>query len=103
MTQEVSIGGERFRDRGTVDLEKEDIRLADGSRLTEQRSEEIAAEVLEQVGRGRPSLSGPGTRSPQLRLSVPEELRSRLVSRAKDEHRSLSNVVREALERYLAS
>jgi predicted HicB family RNase H-like nuclease len=103
MTREMSVEGRRVRDRGTVDLDKEDFRLADGSRLTEQRAEEIVAEVLERTGRGRPSLSEAGSRSPQLRLSVPEELRTRLVRRAEDEHRSLSNVIREALEHYLAS
>jgi predicted DNA-binding protein len=34
---------------------------------------------------------------------VPEELRSRLARRAEDEQRSVSTVVREALEEYLAS
>ncbi|MHB8221195.1 MAG: ribbon-helix-helix domain-containing protein, partial [Acidimicrobiales bacterium] len=49
------------------------------------------------------SLSRSGSRSPQLRLSVPEELRSRLLERAEEEHRSVSNLVRDALEHYLAS
>ncbi|MGH8995932.1 MAG: ribbon-helix-helix domain-containing protein [Acidimicrobiales bacterium] len=65
--------------------------------------QELAAEVLERAGRGRPSLSRPGVRSPQLRLSVPDELRSRLLQRAEDEQRSVSNLVRVALEHYLAS
>ena len=103
MTRATRVRGEHVRDRGTVDLDKEDVRLADGTRLTEQRAEELAAEILERAGRGRPSLSDPGTRSPQLRLSVPEELRARLTRRAEDEHRSVSHLVRDALEHYLAS
>ncbi|MDQ6784540.1 MAG: ribbon-helix-helix protein, CopG family [Actinomycetota bacterium] len=103
MTHSVRINDEQVTDRGTVDLDKQDVRLADGTRLTESKAQELAAEVLERSGRGRPSLSRPGVRSPQLRLSVPDELRSRLLQRAEDEHRSVSNLVRDALEHYLAS
>jgi len=93
----------RYTDRGTINLDAEDVRLPDGSRLTEARAQELADEVLERAGRGRPSLSRPGVRSPQLRLSVSAELRSRLFKRAEDEHRSVSTIVRDALEHYLAS
>lgn len=51
-------------DRGSVDLDQEDYRLADGTRLTEAKAEELAAEVLARAGRGRPSLTEPGARSP---------------------------------------
>ncbi|MGH9068780.1 MAG: ribbon-helix-helix protein, CopG family [Acidimicrobiales bacterium] len=103
MTHSVRINDEQVTDRGTIDLEEEDVRLADGTRLTESRAQKLAGEVLERAGRGRPSLSRAGVRSPQLRLSVPNELRSRLLQRAEDEHRSVSNLVRDALEHYLAS
>jgi len=103
MTESARIHDEQIRDRGTVDLDKQDVRLADGTRLTEAKAAALAAEILERAGRGRPSLSRSGTRSPQLRLSVPDELRSRLLQRAEDEHRSVSHLVREALEHYLAS
>ncbi len=92
-----------YTDRGTIDLDHADVRLPDGTRLAEARAEQLAAEVLARAGRGRPSLSQPGVRSPQLRLSVPADLRSRLDRRAAAEHRSVSTVVRDALERYLAS
>lgn len=59
--------------------------------------------VLRAVGRGRPSLTAPGERSPQLRLSVPERLCDGLRARAEAEHRSVSELAREAIERYLAS
>jgi len=103
MTRPLRIRGEQVQDRGTINLDEHDIRLADGTRLTEARADELAAEILERTGRGRPSLSRPGVRSPQLRLSVPDDLRSRLAQRAEDEHRSISNLVRDALEHYLAS
>ncbi len=103
MTESARIHDEQVRDRGTVDLDKQDVRLADGTRLTEAKAAELAAEILERAGRGRPSLSRSGARSPQLRLSVPDELRTRLLQRAEDEHRSVSHLVRDALEHYLAS
>lgn len=90
-------------DGGSIDLDAEDVRLADGTRLTEAKAQALAEEALQRIGRGRPSLTAPGRRSPQLRLSVPAELRSRLEARAKREHRSVSVLVREALERFLAS
>ncbi|PZS02662.1 MAG: CopG family transcriptional regulator [Pseudonocardiales bacterium] len=86
-----------------MDLDAEGVRLADGSRLTEARAQELAQEVLHAAGRGRPSLSAPGGRSPQLRLSVPEQLRDGLRARADTEERSVSELAREALERNLAS
>jgi hypothetical protein len=47
-----------------VDLDRDDIRLADGSRLTQ----EVADSVVEQARRvaGRPSLSGNAEASPQI-------------------------------------
>ena len=103
MTESARIHDEQVRDRGTIDLDKQDVRMADGTRLTEAKAAELAAEILERAGRGRPSLSRSGARSPQLRLSVPDELRTRLLQRAEDEHRSVSHLVRDALEHYLAS
>lgn len=44
-----------------------------------------------------------GERSPQLRFSVPEQLRDELTVRAGVKHRSVSELAREALERYLAA
>lgn len=98
-----ALGTGAFRDGGAIDLDVEDVRLADGTRLTEARAEALAEEVLTSLGRGRPSLTAPGERSPQLRLSVPAELRDRLQAQADREHRSVSAVAREALEQFLAS
>lgn len=101
--QTVRIHGRDIVDNGSIDLENERVDLPDGTRLTEDRAADFAAEVLQAAGRGRPSLTAPGRRSPQLRLSVPEGVREGLRKRAADEQRTVSEVAREALERYLAS
>ena len=103
MAQKIRIRGKEHVDGGEIDLDSEDVRFADGTRLTEARAEALADEVLRSVGRGRPSLTAPGERSPQLRLSLPADLHRRLKIRAESEHRSVSELAREALERYLAS
>lgn len=102
-TNKIRINDRDVVDRGDIDLDAEEIYLADGTRLTEARAGELAAEALQRAGRGRPSLTAPGQRSPQLRVSVPTELRDRLQSRAEREHTSVSQLTREAIERYLAS
>jgi CopG-like RHH_1 or ribbon-helix-helix domain, RHH_5 len=99
----IRIKGAEVTEGGSIDLDVEDVRLADGARLTEARAQELAQQVLRAAGRGRPSLTAPGERSPQLRLSVPEQLREGLRARADAEHRSVSELAREAIERYLAS
>lgn len=99
----VRIDNAEVVDGGSIDLGAEDVRLADGTRLTEARADELAQEVLHAAGRGRPSLSSPGRRSPQLRLAIPEQMRDELKARAQAEHRSVSELAREALDRYLAS
>lgn len=103
MARKIRVGDEEIIDGGDIDLDVEEVRLADGTRLTEEGAAVLAEEVLRSVGRGRPSLTGPGQRSPQLRVSVPAELHRRLSTRAEGEHRSMSELTREALERYLAS
>lgn len=99
----VRIKDDDIHDGGSIDLDVEEVHLADGTRLTEARARDLAQEVLHASGRGRPSLSAPGQRSPQLRLSIPKQLRDGLKARADTEERSVSEVAREALERYLAS
>jgi hypothetical protein len=102
-TKDARIQPLYLHDGGAIDLDVEDVRLADGTRLTEAKAHSLAQEVLTRTGRGRPSLTAPGERSPQLRLSVPAELRTRLQAQADREHRSVSALAREALERFLAS
>ena len=86
-----------------IDLDVEVVRDKKGRRITERRAQEIAAETLVKAGAGRPSLTGPGTHSPEIKARVPEELRDRLAAAARDRGTTSSTLIREALVRYLAS
>jgi len=92
VTEDTKIGPD-------VDLEAEDIRLADGTRLTPEVAESIAEHVRQQAG--RPSLTEPGTHSPRLSTRVPAPLRDAAEQQAKHLGISLSRLLREALEHYL--
>ncbi|GMU41617.1 MAG: hypothetical protein AMXMBFR23_24830 [Chloroflexota bacterium] len=84
-----------------VDLAREEVRDAAGARIDEAYVRR-AVEDVRAHGAGRPSLSAPGRRSPQIGVRVPETLYSAADARAKQEGTTISVVVREALERYLA-
>ena len=89
-----------------VDLDEEDVRLPDGTRLTEQRAGQLARETLAEIRRrnlvpGRKSLSGGSVHSPRVQFRVPEAIRERAEQRAAAEGKSLSALAREALEHYL--
>jgi|SRR5215831_9048821 len=94
ITPDTSIGPD-------VNLDQDDVRLADGTRLTA----ETAAQIVQDARRaaGRPSLTGPGKHSPQVSARVPPELRDAAERQAKREGKSVSQLIRELLERYLAS
>ncbi len=78
-----------------VDLDREDVRLADGTRLTPA----LAEAIVEEVRRGgRPSLSGKAAHSPQIAFRVPVEVRDRASQVAADEGKTISQLAREALE-----
>ncbi len=78
-----------------VNLDREDVRLADGTRLTEE-----VANGVEQVRRasGRPSLSGKKAASPQIAFRVAPSVRDRVAEIADREGKTLSQLAREALE-----
>lgn len=82
-----------------IDLDQEDVRLPDGSRLTN----EVAEDMIEQARQsaGRPSLSGENTTSPQIAFRVPADLRDDAERVAADEHKTVSQLAREALEERL--
>jgi hypothetical protein len=84
-----------------VDLEAEEVYLADGRRLTEQVTEEIAERALARH-RGRPSVSGGGRRTPSLTVRVPQATRQALESLAKSQGKRLADVSREALDEYVS-
>ena len=86
-----------------VDLDREVVRDKRGRRITERRAQQIAEDSLARAGVGRPSLTAPGTRSPEIKARVPAELRDRLAAAARDRGTTTSTLIREALERFLAS
>ncbi len=86
-----------------IDLDVDVVRDKSGQRITEARAKEIAEAALQKVGVGRPSLTAPGRRSPEVKARVPIELRDRLQAAAQQRGVSTSELVREALGRYLAS
>lgn len=86
-----------------IDLDEEVVTDRQGRRITEARARQIADETLEKMGRGRPSLAGRGGRSPQITFRLPAKLRAKAQRRAEREGKHVSDVAREALERYLAS
>ncbi len=83
-----------------VDLEMEDVRLADGTRLTDEVAAQIAEDTLRSVG--RPSLSGARRRSPQIAFRVPPAVRDQAAEVAAREGKTVSELAREALEQRLA-
>lgn len=86
-----------------IDLDEEVVLDKKGRRITEQRAEEIASDALRKAGVGRPSLTAPGERSPEIKARVPSDLRDRLHEAAQRRGVSASQLVRDALNRYLAS
>src|SRR4051812_10430148 len=89
ITQDTRIGSD-------VDLDAEDVRLKSGQKLTR----EVADRVSEEGKRpgGRPSLSGNATISPQIAFRVPAEIRELAEAVAASEHKTVSQLAREALE-----
>ena len=83
-----------------VDLDETEVRLRDGRRLTNELAEELAQDALRRTA-GRPSLSGGKQHSPQLGVRLTPELNDRLRARAAAEGKRPSEIVREALERYV--
>lgn len=91
-----------------VDLDTEVVLLKDGRRLTNELAEQLAEETLADARRrnlvpGRKSLSGGSVHSPRVQFRVPDSLRAAAEQRAAEKGVSLSELVREALEHYLAS
>jgi hypothetical protein len=84
-----------------VDLDTEEIYLADGHRLTEQLAEGMAQRALARH-RGRPSVTGERARTPSLTVRVPKETRSALEELARAQGKRLADVSREALNEYVS-
>ena len=88
-------------DGGDIDLDVEDVRLSDGTRVTNELVDEWVEE-LEGRG-GRPSLDPAGAPSVRLAFRVPEEVGDRVDALAARQGRRRSDVLRAALDQYLAS
>jgi hypothetical protein len=86
-----------------VDLTSDGVRDSQGRRITEEYARAATAQALASVGPGRPSLTGAKATSPQVTFRVTPELRARAAAEAERQGRRISDVAREALERYLAS
>jgi predicted HicB family RNase H-like nuclease len=84
-----------------VDLDRDDVRLADGTRLTEQK----AADIVDEVRRrgGRPSLTGRAAVSPRIAFRVTPGVRDRAAQIAAREGKTISQLAREALEARVAA
>ena len=85
-----------------IDLDEEEVRLPDGSRLTEEAAEQLAERVLEQRRAGRPSLIGGSAHTPPLTVRVRPGVRSALEEIARQQGRRLADISREALDEYVA-
>jgi predicted HicB family RNase H-like nuclease len=79
-----------------VDLDREDIRLPDGTRLTEQVADAIVADVRRKAG--RPSLTGEAAVSPRVTFRLTPDIRDRAAAIAEREGKTISQLAREALE-----
>ena len=84
-----------------IDLDEEEVFLPDGRRLTEELAAEIAEDALARR-RGRPSVTGVGTRTPSLTVRVPPDVRATLERVAEAQGRRLADVSRDALAEYAA-
>ena len=84
-----------------VDLNTEEIRLADGRRLTDVLAEHIAERALARHP-GRPSVSGGGRRTPSMTVRVAPQTREALEKLAEAQGKRPADVSREALDEYVS-
>ena len=83
-----------------VDLEHDDVRLPDGSRLTDKRAAALAQRTLARR-RGRPSVTGDQSHTPSLTVRVSPTTRAALEAIAAAQGRRLADISREAFEEYI--
>ena len=83
-----------------VDLDTDDVRLPDGTRLNGQHADEIVEEVRRRAG--RPSLTGEPAVSPRIAFRVTPDVRDRAAGIAAREGKTISQLAREALEARVA-
>lgn len=89
-----------------VDLDEEPLVLPSGQVLDEKAAAEYGKEVAARAAtrrRGRPSLTAPGVHSPKVSSRVTPELRAAIDEIAEREGLRPAEVVRRALEDYVAA
>lgn len=91
----------RPRDSEDVDLAREDVRLPDGTRLTQDLADAIVEDVRRKVG--RPSLTGEAAISPRVTFRLTPDVRDRAAAVAEREGKTISELAREALEARVAA
>ncbi len=90
------------RDEDYVDLDKEEIYLSDGTRLTEEIANKWADEIENDPRySGRPSLTGKKEISPEIKARVPQRLKDFTQQLADERNLTVSSVIRTALFEYL--
>lgn len=85
-----------------IDLDEEEFRTPDGSRLTEEKSEALASAAQRRLGNlvpGRKSLSGDGAHSPIVQFRTPRKDEGQAL--AEELGVSLSELARRAYNHYL--
>lgn len=88
-----------------IDLETEVILDSDGRRIDQAYVDEVVRAAHEHLDRraGRPSLTGRSVHSPQVPFRVTPELKARAEHEARLRGTTVSQLAREAFERYFAS
>lgn len=91
----------KTRGREDVDLDREDVRLPGGTRLTPSLADAIVEDVRRKAG--RPSLTGEAAASPRVSFRLTPDVRDRAAAIAKREGKTISQLAREALEDRVAA
>ena len=88
-----------------VDLEADVVIDSDGRRIDQAYVDEVltAARIVLEKRAGRPSLTGKAEHSPQVTFRIPPEMKAKAERAAREKGTTVSNLAREAFERYLAS
>lgn len=88
-----------------IDLETDIILDSDGRRIDQAYVDEVMVEANAFFDRyvGRPSLTGKPAHSPHVSFRVTPELKARAELAARERGTTVSQLAREAFERYLAS
>ena len=80
-----------------IDLDREEVHDRRGRRITPAYVDEAVADVHAKTARGRPSLTGRASSSPQVTFRLPPALREEAEAQAREEGTKVSTVARKAL------